>query len=208
VVAGLVAVVIGGWVFAALYLSAGDRIEVVAMASSVQRHDRIDRSDLRVVRVGMTGERVSVVPSSELDGLVGGVTSSDLATGTLLAPGQIANRGERILAHDEAVVSIVVPAGNYPSGQQQGDEVLLVIRPKDGDRLPVTELDGWVFRPNGDPMPSGDLAIEVAVDRTQAAGLTVAAADGRVTFVAFPDEFARPDGPAQSVAAALKETSR
>jgi hypothetical protein len=187
-VAGLVAIVMGGWVSAALYLSAGDRVEVVAMASTVRRHDRIDRSDLRVVRVGVTGDRASVVLSSELDGLVGGVANSDLAAGTLLAPGQIASHGERTLADDEVVVGIVVPAGSYPSGHLQGDQVLLVMRPKDGDALSVSELEGWVFRANGDPMPSGDLAIEVAVNRTHAAGLTVAAADHRITFVALAEE--------------------
>ncbi|HAS13137.1 MAG TPA: hypothetical protein DCS55_21895, partial [Acidimicrobiaceae bacterium] len=48
---GLAAAVLGAWIFAALYLSAGDRHEVVALSQTVDRLDVIERSDLRVVRI-------------------------------------------------------------------------------------------------------------------------------------------------------------
>ncbi len=58
---GVLAAVVGGWLFASLYLSADDRVEVLAVATDIGRFDVIERSDLRVVTIGR-GHRHFVDP--------------------------------------------------------------------------------------------------------------------------------------------------
>ena len=58
---GVFAAVVGGWLFASLYLSADDRVEVLAVASDIGRFDVIERSDLRVVTIGEDTRVVSLI---------------------------------------------------------------------------------------------------------------------------------------------------
>ena len=67
---GVLAAVVGGWLFASLYLSADDRVEVLAVASDVARFDVIERSDLKVVTIAEDTD-VSSIPASRLEDLVG-----------------------------------------------------------------------------------------------------------------------------------------
>jgi len=183
IVAGLVAVVLGAWIFAALYMSAGERTNVVALARTVQRDDQIDRADLKVVRIGTAGENVQTVPASELDDLVGHTATADMRAGTLLAPGQIRAEEERVVEETEAVVGVLMPAGTFPSEMQRGDDAVMVLRPKEGSEGDVEEIEGWVYRADGEPLTSGDQPMEVVVSRLASGALSAAAADGRVTIV-------------------------
>lgn len=50
IAAGIAGALLGSWLFASLYLSAGDRTEVLVVANPISRFATIARSDLRVVR--------------------------------------------------------------------------------------------------------------------------------------------------------------
>jgi hypothetical protein len=185
IVAGLVAVVLGAWIFAALYMSAGERTNVVALARSVQRDDQIERADLKVVRIGTAGEDVQTVAAGDLDELVGRTATADLAAGTLLAPGQIREHEERVVEDGEAVVGVLMPAGTYPAGMQRGDDIVMVIRPEEGVEAENREISGWMYRADREPLTSGDQPMEIVVGRDSAGDLSAAAADGRATIVAL-----------------------
>jgi hypothetical protein len=101
--AGVAAVVVGAWGFASLWLAAGDRDEVVAMAGDVEAYETIERGDLRTVRVA-AGDGVSVVPVSDIDDVVGRVAKSDLHEGSLLTDADLFPQDEDLVASDEAVV--------------------------------------------------------------------------------------------------------
>jgi hypothetical protein len=183
IVAGLVAVVLGAWIFAALYMSAGERTNVVAVARSVNRNDQIERADLTVVRIGSAGENVRTVAASDLEELVGHTAAVDLEAGTLLGPGLIRSEEERIVKESEAVVGVLMPAGTYPFRMRRGDNVVLVIRPKEGTEGELEEIQGWMYRADREPLTSGDQPMEVVVGRNDAAEVSAAAADGRATVV-------------------------
>lgn len=184
VAGGVFAAVLGGWLFASLYLSAGDRVDVLALASSVGRYEVIERSDLRVVSISADTD-ISTVAASSLDDLVGRVAATDLSQGSLLADGALVADGERLVQTDEAVVGVLVKPGDSPTTElRRGASVSVVVRPAAGTTGAVSEVAGWIVDV-GSAASNGDRTIEVVVARDSAAGVSAAAADRRVTIVAL-----------------------
>lgn len=184
---GAFAAVVGGWLFASLYLSADDRVEVLAVATDIGRFDVIDRSDLRVVTIGEDTD-VASIPASRLDELVGRVASTDIVAGGLLVDGQLLPAGERLVTADEAIVGVLVGPGDSPTtGMTRGAVVSVVIRPAAGTNGTVAEVPGWIAGIGGEVSSSGDRPVEVVVARSEAARVSAAAADRRVTIVVLGD---------------------
>lgn len=183
VAAGVAAAVLGAWVFAALYLSADDTREVLVVAEDVARFETIERGHLRVVSLPAEGD-VSAVPADRLDGLVGRVAATDLVAGSLLADGHLIPAGERLVAAGEAVVGVLVGPGDSPSGGlRRGAEVSVVVRPAAGVPGAAVEVRGWVLDVSGEVSSSRERPVEVVVARGDAAAVSAAAADRRVTIV-------------------------
>lgn len=184
---GAFAAVVGGWLFASLYLSADDRVEVLAVATDIGRFDVIDRSDLRVVTIGEDTD-VASIPASRLDELIGRVASTDIVAGGLLVDGQLLPAGDRLVTADEAIVGVLVGPGDSPTtGMTRGAVVSVVIRPAAGTNGTVAEVPGWIAGIGGEVSSSGDRPVEVVVARSEAARVSAAAADRRVTIVVLGD---------------------
>lgn len=184
---GAAAAVVGAWVFAALYLSAGDRREVLALSHDVARLEVVDRSDLRVVRISSDAD-ISSVNASQLDELVGRVAGVDLVAGSLLVEDQLVAEGRQLLGADEAVVGVLLGPGDSPvRSLRRGAPVLVVVRPPAGSQGDPEEIEGWVFDASGEPVNTRERPIELAVPRDQAALISAAAADQRVTIVALAE---------------------
>lgn len=184
---GAFAAVVGGWLFASLYLSADDRVEVLAVATDIGRFDVIERSDLRVVTIGEDTD-VASIPASRLDELVGRVASTDIVAGGLLVDGQLLPAGDRLVTADEAIVGVLVGPGDSPTtGMTRGAVVSVVIRPAAGTNGTVAEVPGWIAGIGGEVSSSGDRPVEVVVARSEAARVSAAAADRRVTIVVLGD---------------------
>lgn len=181
---GAFAALLGGWLFTSLYMSAGDRVDVLALSNDVGRHEAIERSDLRVVAISADTD-VSSVPASRLDDLVGRVAATDLTKGSLLADGALVADGERLVQAGEAVVGVLVKPGDSPTNEMRpGASVSVVVRPAPGTTGAVTEVPGWVVNV-GSAASNGDRTIEVVVARQSSAAVSAAAADRRVTIVAL-----------------------
>ena len=187
VAGGAIAVVIGAWLFGALYLSAGNRVDVLAVSQPVARFETISRSDLRVVRVS-ADSGVATVSASELDAVVGRVASTELVAGSLLAPGQLRSRGERLLGGGEAIVGLLLGRGDAPGTQlRRGLAVSIVVRPSAGTDGDPLEVSGRVFDASAAPLSSGERPVEVVVPKAKAAAVSAAGADKRVTVVALAE---------------------
>ena len=78
--AGGVLVLGGGLVTSSLFASAGDRVEVLAIADDVAENDVVGPEDLVRVRVGADGG-VATIRATELDATVGRVAAVDLVAG-------------------------------------------------------------------------------------------------------------------------------
>ena len=184
---GLAAAVLGAWIFAALYLSAGDRHEVVALSQTVDRLDVIERSDLRVVRISSDTD-VSTVDAARIDEIVGRVAETDLVAGSLLSNDHLVPDGRQLLRSDEAVVGVLLGPGDSPTRVlRRGTPVLVVVRPAAGSQGETEQVEGWVYDTSGEALNTRERPIELAVPRDSAAAISAAAADRRVTVVALAE---------------------
>lgn len=185
--AGAAAALLGAWVFAALYLSAGDRTDVLALANDVDRFEVIERSDLRVVLVSDNPE-VESIDAGRVDEFVGRIARVDLVSGSLLAPRQMLAAGASLLGEHEAVVGVLVGAGDSPvRSLRRGAPVLVVIRPAAGSQGDAVEVEGWVFDASGEALNTRERPVELAVPRDRAGLISAAAADRRVSVVALAE---------------------
>lgn len=183
----MAAAVLGAWIFAAMYLSAGNRVDVLVMARSVGRLEVLHRSDLRVARISKDSG-VESIPAGRLDQLDGRVAGVNLVAGSLVADGQLLPAGGKLLAAGEAVVGVLVGPGDSPVlSLRRGTPVLAVMRPQAGSQDAPVEVQGWVFDASGAPLSSRERPFELAVPQAKAGLISAAAADKRVTLVALAE---------------------
>jgi hypothetical protein len=191
VAAGAGLVLVWVWGTVAAVRSAGDLSEVVVLARDVERYEQIERSDLRVVRAGIDPGLVETLPASRLEDVVGRVAAVDLVGGSLLAPGQLVGSDQRVVGSGEALVGARLKAGELPAdGVMAGSAVVVVVRPSattvaasgDADTGTV-EVQGWLMSVNDADRATGERSLSLVVPRSQAAMVTAAAADGRVSLV-------------------------
>lgn len=183
IAAGAGVAVLGAWIFAALYLSAGDRTDVLVVANDVERLRVIERSDLGVARLSKSPE-VGSVAASRMDEFVGRVAGVDLTAGSLLVEGQVLAPGARVVAEDEAVVGVLVSPSDAPHGSlRRGAAVLVVVRPPAGSQGSPEQIEGWVWDASAEASSTREVAVEVVVPAGESAQVSAAAADRRVSIV-------------------------
>jgi len=181
---GLSVALLGGWLFAALYLSAGGRVAVAVVARDVDRFAVIEEGDLATERVA-AGERVQTIPGDEVDDLVGRVAATDLSAGTVLSPSHLVEDETELLTEQEALVGTLLPPGAAPPALAGGDQVELVIVGGASDEDPVVDtVPGWVRDVAEPDRRTGDRVIEFVVPRVQADDVTAAAAQDRLAVYA------------------------
>jgi SAF domain len=186
VAAGAVLALLGGWVFASLYVSAGDRVEVLAVAHDVDRFETVQRDDLRSVRVA-ADSGVDTVDAGDLDAIVGRAAATDLREGSLLAPDQLVAKDARLVGDNEAVVGAELAPGDVPEGALAGGiDIMVVVRPADtAPGADVEQVPGWLLS-FGDPDENtGDRRVSLVVPADRAAEVAAAASDERVAVVAL-----------------------
>jgi hypothetical protein len=185
VAAGAALALLGGWIFASLYVSAGERVEVLAVSGDVDRFAEIQRDDLRTVRVA-ADPGVDTVDAGDLDGIVGRVAATDLIEGSLLAPGQVLDSDARRVADDEAIVGAQLGPGDAPQGALIGGvEVNVVVRSASTSTEPQEEVrvPGWILEV-GEPDENTDARpVELVVPEAQSSEVTAAAAEERLSLV-------------------------
>lgn len=181
--AGLAAAVLGAWIFAAMYLSAGDQRDVLVVANDVPRFEVIERSDLRVARLSEASD-VDAVAAGRIDEFVGRSAGVDLVSGSLLSAGQVLAAGDKLIADGEAVVGVLVGPADAPQDSlRRGARVTVVVRPVSGSTEPPSEIDGWVWNASSDASSTREVAVEVVVPAEQSGLVSAAAADRRVSIV-------------------------
>ncbi|HEY8527848.1 MAG TPA: SAF domain-containing protein [Acidimicrobiales bacterium] len=186
VAAGAVLALLGGWIFASLYVSAGERVEVLAVASDVDRFEQIERDDLRTVRVA-ADPGVDTIDADEADDLVGRYAAVDLRRGSLLSPSQLLAEDARVVADDEAVVGAMLAPGDVPQGALAGGiDVMVVIRPPNtAPDAEVEQVPGWLLAFGDADENTGDREVSLVVPETAAPDVAAAASDERVAVVAL-----------------------
>jgi hypothetical protein len=184
--AGVATGLIGAWISASLYVSAGNRTEVLVIANPLHRFDIIKRTDLHTIRISTDSEAASV-NATRVDEFIGRVAGSDLIAGSLLVEGQVLPNGQKLLGADEALVGVLLGPGDGQLSLRRGSPIVVVIRSVAGDTGAPIEVKGWVFDASSEAITSRERPIELAIPRRQAALVSSAAADKRVTVVALAE---------------------
>lgn len=172
--------------FMLLYMSAGDRRAVLAVARPVAAGAVITAADLTEARVSVD-PALRPIPASRRSEAVGRPASVDLVPGTLLTRGHIA--AGPVVASGRSVVGLALKAGQFPAGVRAGDRVLLV-RPGAAPSAGTPSAQGAVLQVRGEVLavdtanpPTGGTVVSVTVDAVDAPGLAVAASSGQVSLV-------------------------
>jgi hypothetical protein len=185
VAAGAALALLGGWVFASLYVSAGERVEVLVVARDVDRFAEVQRDDLRTTRVA-ADPGVDTVEAGDVDDIVGRVAATDLVEGSLLSPNQVLASGERRVGTDEAIVGAELSPGDAPQRALAGGvDVYVVVRPSESSaqQQDAVRVPGWILAV-GEPDENTDArAVELVVPASESAAVTAAAADDRISLV-------------------------
>ncbi|HRD99991.1 MAG TPA: hypothetical protein PLV68_01765 [Ilumatobacteraceae bacterium] len=180
---GLAAAVLGAWIFAAMYMSAGDHADVLVVANGVERFEVIERSDLQVARLSESSD-VEVVAADRIDEFVGRIAGVDLVGDSLLHEAQVMSSGTDLVTDGEAVVGVLVGPADAPQGSlRRGAAVTVVVRPVAGTDVRPIEIAGWVWDASAEVSSTREVAVEVVVPAGDSAAVSAAAADRRVSIV-------------------------
>jgi hypothetical protein len=183
--AGATLALLGGWVFASLYVSAGERVEVLVAARDIGRYETIESGDLRVERVA-AGPGVEAIETGDADALVGRVAASDLPEGALVAPDQIFAEDERLVSDTEIVVGAYIgPADAPDTSLAVGTDVVVAIRPsqQSNSPAPIREVDGWISEIGPSDENTGKQRVSVVVPESAAGEVAAAASEERVSLL-------------------------
>jgi hypothetical protein len=168
--------------FVVLWMNAGDRKPVLAMANDVAAGQIIEADDLKVVRVS-ADSGVTLVASSASDQVEGQPATTNLLAGSLLVPEAVGS--DDGLAQGTTVIAIPVPRSEIPADDlETGDRLVLYRTPASsgGEAAPEAEVmgEGTVFSVGGDDEGSSDVRISVTVAESLAPEIANAVAQDRI----------------------------
>jgi hypothetical protein len=180
--AGAVLALLGAWIFASLYVSAGERVEVLAMAHDVDQYETIESSDLKTVRVA-AGPEVETIRAKHRDEIVGRQAAGALHEGMLLAPSEVIGKGKRVVAPDEAMVTVAADPTQASALEPGMDVNVVVSAPQATEAGEPHSYPGWILAIGDEDDQTRVRPITAVVDRSAATIVADAAADDRVSFV-------------------------
>lgn len=176
-------VAVGGWLAAVAFLSVGSRHQVLALARPVPRYHALAASDLHVVRVAADAE-VATAPAAHLDQLVGRLTATELAAGSLLDERSLLAPDTRPVHDDEAVVGALLTPADAPEQLSPGALLRIIVRSVAGSDEPAHTFSGWMLQVEAaGPTSNGARRASLVVPASGAGEVSAAAADGRVSIV-------------------------
>jgi hypothetical protein len=171
--------------FVVLWMNAGDRRPVLAMAQDVAAGQQIEAADLNVVRISSEAG-VTPVPASERDDVIGQVAAVDLLTGTLLVEEAIGeNRG---LEPGTALIAVPVPVQELPSPDLEAGDRVVVYRTSAGlvedDSVSADAIgEGRVFAVEQGEGAGDTVSVSLAVDQGVASDIAAAIRADRIYLV-------------------------
>jgi hypothetical protein len=159
--------------FVVLWMNAGGRHPVLALANDVVAGQVIRDDDLTVVRVA-TDEGITPVAASARDQVVGQPAAADLLAGTLLVPSAVGSNDG--LETGKSQIGIPVSRERMPSGDLERGDTVTIVRTggQSEDAAPDTIGSARVFDVQVGDDSSANIRVSVVIDSELA--LQVAAA--------------------------------
>ena len=195
-VVAVLLILVCGATGALVYLRAGSRTEVVAVARTIPIGHRIGQEDLRRARVS-ADTALAMIPASQANQVVGKVATTTLLPGMLLTPQAVAptvtpSAGQAIVGLDLSGAQLPLPADQLSPGAQ----VQLVRTPPREASEPVPGPDeqdsATILVDHASvygvaPAPSSDsVHVAVVVERALAPAVLRLAAAGQIGVAVVP----------------------
>lgn len=162
--------------------------EVLTVTAPIARGETIEATDLTLTELPLSTINLSVVPSSQLEEIVGQVATVDLLPGALLSPDATATA--LTPAEGQSVVGVTLTEAQRPSkALSAGDPVRFVATPQPGGEMPLEEpatIEAVVINTQG--AANGGLILNVELPTDQAPQLAALAATNRIALVIDPVE--------------------
>jgi hypothetical protein len=187
-IASLVLVIFCVAVFTSIYVHAGNKVAVLALARDIPQGHAISRGDLAVVKISFS-PGLTPIPVGELHNVIGRAAAVSLVRGTLLSSTELtALRGP---PRGQAVVGVATKTGQLPAGGVTvGDTVDVILTGS-----PATLTGG---APDGSTTASSASGGEVEIGGVLAPNATVtgvaapteSSADTTVVSVLIPSSMA------------------
>lgn len=182
--AGVVAICLGGLASAFLYLSVADTQPVLATTRTVYRGELIAQDDLSVIPIA-AGVELRTIPGDRLTEVVGKAAQTDIPSGSLVVEGTF---GDSSLSPGQVRVGLRLAAGRLPGGDLlPGTPVLIVALPAaqgatvESDGLPASVQATLLGA--GVAQPDGSVVVDVTVPAERAEQVARLAAADRVAVV-------------------------
>ncbi|MEU1628226.1 SAF domain-containing protein [Streptomyces sp. NPDC020096] len=181
----VVLAVVGALGASAAVTSAGNRVNVLALAKDVPAGQKLTDDDLVVAAVS-SDPALDPVKSADKTTVVGQRVAVDLRRGQMLTRSDLSAGGG--LGDDQQAVGVAIKRGQAPDGLAPGDKVLAVATAGDGQK--VTDSTGSPIQATvmtvGQPDATGTVVITLAVAPTDGPTLAARAAVGQVALVRQP----------------------
>lgn len=164
--AGATLALLGAWIFAALYVSAGERVEVLALAHDVDQYHELVDDDFRTVRVA-ADPGVRTVKASERDEMIGRVTDVPIIEGSLLADEHLipTDLDGLLIGDTERRVPVRLKRGAVADEDlEAGMMVEVSIRPTTQGESEATTIENcWIFSFTEADENTGERTVNVIV---------------------------------------------
>lgn len=184
-VLGVLVTLVGVLGTSMLVRSAGDRVDVLAVARDVPAGQEIAAEDLTTAALP-NDPALKPVKASEKSSVIGRRATAPLHRGELLADSQF--HGGKVLPDGQELVAVEVQRGAAPvDALAPGDQVKIVSTPGKDEQVAKNaaapqEIEAQIVKV-GAPNASGAVVVQVAVAGTDSSLVAARAATGRVAIV-------------------------
>lgn len=183
IIAGLLAVCLGGVGGATLWTQATNAHPVIRVTREVPRGEVVKASDLAIVNVA-AAPGIRTVPASQLSQLVGQVATSDLPADSLLAPDTVgAVAVERGTVH----LGLQLAAGRLPTKPVPAGSTVNLIAVSAGKAEAKSGRFDAIVVTAPHASPDGSWLLDVAVSDSQADQIAELASSGQLVLAREAD---------------------
>jgi Flp pilus assembly protein CpaB len=189
IVLALVLILASAAVITSLFLQAGNRSAVLAVARPVQAGHTIENADLMVVRISIDPALHAIGASSRRN-VVGKVAVVPLVPGQLLTSPELTDG--RLLDSGQGIVGVALKPGQLPAGQLQPGDRVMVVRTPRTEAAAAEEQDvgvlvaSAVVRDLSEDEDADATLVALVVNQQDAPRVAAAAAAGQVGLVQLP----------------------
>jgi len=184
-VAGVLAICVGGLGAALLYANASSSASVITIKRTVYRDQTITADDLGVISLAVP-IGLDVVPADRLAEIIGSTAIIDLPAGGILTPAEF---GDPVVPSGCVRLGLRLDPGRIPSSATEpGASVLLVPVGRDGGEPPsggsVPATIATIPRSQTD----GSIVVDITVAAAEGTRVAQLAAGGQLTVLRVPGE--------------------